>query len=117
MLDLIVIASAITMLLSFPLNFYVMYTKLEEAERYLQFSTFIVLFKHMSQIGLFEGRMRRLFAIALVILIPKVFQWRRLALVEDVKRIPVSLRLWIVVPYLLTLSSIAGMTLSWFLTR
>lgn len=117
MLDLIVIASAITMLLSFPLNFYVMYTKLEEAERYLQFSTFIVLFKHMSQIGLFEGRMRRLFAIALVILIPKVFQWRRLALVEDVKRIPVSLRLWIVVPYLLTLSSIAGMTLSWFLRR
>lgn len=117
MLDVIVIATAITMLLSFPINFYAMYVKLEEAERYLQCSALIVMFKHMSQTGLFEGRMRRLFAIALVILLPKVFQWRRLVLVEDVKRIPISLKLWIVVPYLLTLLSIAGMALSWFLTH
>jgi hypothetical protein len=34
-----------------------------------------------------------------------------------VKRIPRSLKLWIVVPYLLTLSSMAGMALSWFLTN
>lgn len=117
MSESIAIVSGVLMLLCFPINFYVIHTRLEEAEDYLKFSTFIVTFKHRFGVGLFGGKLKRLFAIALVILMPRLFQWRYLVLVEDVKRIPVSLRLWIVVPYLLTLSSIAGMTLSWFLRR
>ncbi|CAD0261434.1 hypothetical protein ACLIMJ_04030 [Pseudomonas veronii] len=110
------IVSGVIMMLSFPISFYSMYTKLEEAESYLRFSTFIVMFKHMFKAGLFEGRMKRLFAVALVILMPAAFQWRRLVLVEDVKAIPIRLKLWMVMPFLLTLFSITGMALSWLLT-
>jgi len=115
--EFIGIVSGVVMLLSFPLNFYVIYTRLEEAEDYLKFSTFVVTFKYRFGVGPLGGKLKRLFAIALVILMPRIFQWRYLVLVEDVKRIPKSLKLWIVVPYLLTLSSMAGMALSWFLTN
>ncbi|QHF42790.1 hypothetical protein PspS35_02905 [Pseudomonas sp. S35] len=108
--------SGVLMLLSFPLNFYVIYTKLEEAEDYLKFSSFIVTFKYRFGVGPFGGKLKRFFVIALVILIPSFFQWRHLVLVEDVKRIPRRLKLWIVVPYLLTMSSFVGMALSWLLT-
>jgi hypothetical protein len=117
MAESIGIGSGVLMLLCFPINFYVIYTRLEQAEDYLKFSTFIVMFKYRFGVGRFGGRLNRLFAIALVILMPQVFQWRYLVLVEDVKRIPMSLKLWIVVPYLLTLSSIAGMALSWLMTQ
>ena len=109
------IGSGILMLLSVPLNCYVIYTKLEKAEDYLKFSSFIVTFKYRFGVGALGGKFRRLFAIALVILMPSLFQWRHLVLVEDVKRIPTRLKLWIVVPYLLTMASFAGMALSWFL--
>ena len=82
------IGSGILMLLSVPLNCYVIYTKLEKAEDYLKFSSFIVTFKYRFGVGALGGKFRRLFAIALVILMPSLFQWRHLVLVEDVKRIP-----------------------------
>lgn len=117
MTDFIVMGSALCLLLCFPISGYVAYTKLEEAERYLQFSTFVVTFKYRFRGGLFGGRLNRLFVIAIVILIPAVFQWRRLVLIEDVKHMPKTLRLWIVFPFLFTLFTILGMTVSWLLTR
>lgn len=108
--------SAIIMMLSFPICIYAIYTKLEKTEEHLKFSSFIVTFKYRFGFGLFGGRLKRLFVIAIVILMPKVFQWRHLVLVEDVRRIPKSLKLWMVIPFLLTISSIVGMAVSWFLT-
>lgn len=109
--------SGVLMLLSFPLNLYVICTKLEEAEDYLKFSSFIVVFKHRFGTDPSGGKLKRFFAITLVLLMPRLFQWRCLVIVEDVKRIPMPLKLWIVVPYLLTMSSFVGMGLSWFLTE
>jgi len=109
--------SAIIMMLSYPICIYAIYTKLEEAEDYLKLSTFIVTVKYRFRFGLFGGKLKRLFVIAIVILIPKVFQWRHLVLTEDVRRMPKRLKLWMVLPFLLTMSSFAGMALSWFLTE
>jgi len=55
--------------------------------------------------------------MATIILIPKVLQWRRLVLVEDVEKIPRHLKYWMVIPTLVTCLSIAGMAISWLLIK
>lgn len=111
-LESIGIYAALIMLLSLPLNFYVMFTKLEAAESYLRYSIYIAMNKHIFRNDTFKGKHQRLFAAATIILMPSVFEWRRLVLAEDVKAIPKKLKLWIVLPSLLTLISAAIMTLS-----
>ncbi|OXS22351.1 hypothetical protein [Pseudomonas rhodesiae] len=116
-LEFIGMMSAIMMMLCYPICIYAIYAKLEEAEEYLKFSTFIVTVKYRFKFGLFGGKLKRLFVIAIVILMPHVFQWRRLVLAEDVKCMPGRLKLWIVIPFLLIVSSFAGMALSWLLAQ
>jgi len=106
------IYAALIMILSLPLNFYVMFTKLEATERYLQCSVYIVMNKQIFRNETLKGKHQRLFAAAAVILMPRVFEWRHLVLAEDVKAIPKKLKLWIVLPSLLTLISAVIMTLS-----
>lgn len=109
------IGSAILLLLSFPLIFFAMYEKLDTAERYVQYSTYLVVHKHIFRNTHFEGRPQRVFAMATIILIPKVLQWRRLVLVEDVEKIPRHLKYWMVIPTLVTCTSFVGMLISWLL--
>ncbi|MBD8191434.1 hypothetical protein IFR35_02995 [Pseudomonas fluorescens] len=108
------IGSVILMLLSFPLIFCAMYKKLDAAEGYVQYSTYLVVQKHIFRNAHFDGRPQRVFAMATIILIPKILQWRRLVLVEDVERIPKHLRYWMVIPTLTACISFAGMFISWF---
>jgi|SRR5450830_9704 hypothetical protein len=111
------ILSAVVMLLSIPLNFHVMFKKLDAAERYLQYSVYLVVHKHIFRNAPFEGRPQRLFAVATIILIPKVLQWRRLVLVEDVEQIPRHLKRWMVIPPLVTCISITGMLVGWLFIK
>ncbi|MBD8089631.1 hypothetical protein IFT48_06505 [Pseudomonas fluorescens] len=112
-LDYFVVGSFALLLLTFPIVFSAMYKKLDEAERYMQYSTFIVGCRHTLRHAHFEGRPQRVFAMATVILIPKVIQWRGMVLVEDVEKIPLHLKCWMVVPTLVTFLSLAGMFISW----
>lgn len=116
-LEFIMLSSCALMLLSFPLIFCAMYKKLDAAERYVQHSPYLVVNKDIFRRAHFEGRPQRLFAMATIILIPKVLQWRRLILVEDVKKIPRHLKYWMVIPTLVPCLSIAGMAISWFLMK
>ncbi|MBA2922071.1 hypothetical protein G9Q84_04050 [Pseudomonas sp. P7] len=100
------------MLLSIPLTFYVMFEKLDAAERYLQYSSFIAGFRHTCRFLPFEGRQSRLFAMATVILIPTVIEWRGMVLVEDVEKIPKNLKYWMVIPSLIALTSFTTMVIS-----
>ena len=112
-LDYFVVGSFALLLLNFPIVFSAMYKKLDEAERYMQYSTFIVGCRYTFRHAHFEGRPQRVFAMATVILIPKVIQWRGMVLVEDVEKIPLHLKCWMVVPTLVTYLSLAGMFISW----
>ncbi|WP_053130985.1 hypothetical protein [Pseudomonas sp. MIACH] len=100
------------MLLSIPVTFYVMFEKLDTAERYLQCSSFIVGFRHTCRFLPFEGRQSRLFAMATVILIPTVIERRGMVLVEDVEKIPKTLKYWMVIPSLIALTSFTTMVIS-----
>lgn len=104
--------SATMMLLSIPVNLCVAFAYLDAVEGYLKYSTFIVIHKYRFSSGIFGGRQQRLFAAAVVILMPKVFERRYLVLAEDVQVIPKSLKLWIVLPALLTFVSIIVMIVS-----
>ncbi|NWC46154.1 hypothetical protein HX788_02170 [Pseudomonas edaphica] len=111
--DYLGMGSLLLMFLSFPLTFCAMYTRLDAAESYLQYSSFIVGCRHTFRNTHFEGRPQRVFSMGLVILIPKVVQWRGMVLVEDVEKIPLHLKCWMVVPTLVTYLSFAGMFISW----
>ena len=111
-LEYIGMCAGAIMLLSFPLIAYVMFKKLEAAERYMQFSAYIVGNRHTFRNTPFDGRPQRVLAMATVILIPRIFQWRRLALVEDVEKIPRTLKYWMVIPSLLLLTSVTTMMIS-----
>ncbi len=102
------------MLLSIPLTFYVMFKKLDAAEFYVQQSDYVIGHRHIFRNAPFEGRHVRVVAMAIVILMPKVLQWRRLVRVEDVEKIPRHLKCWMVIPPLVAVISIIGMTTSWF---
>ncbi|WLH87080.1 hypothetical protein [Pseudomonas sp. FP2338] len=107
--------SLILMMLSIPLTFYVMFKRLDAAEHYVQHSDYVVGCRHIFRNAHFEGRHVRVVAMALIILIPKVFQWRHLVQVEDVEKIPQRLKFWMVMPPLVAVGSIIGMAISWFL--
>ncbi|WP_448651884.1 hypothetical protein ACSHWC_29595 [Pseudomonas fluorescens] len=106
--------SLILTLLSIPLTFYVMFKKLDAAERYVQHREYVVGYRHIFRNAHFEGRHVRVVAMAIIILIPKVFQWRHLIKVEDVEKIPPRLKFWMVMPPLVAVVSILGMAISWF---
>ncbi|NVZ20644.1 hypothetical protein [Pseudomonas costantinii] len=106
--------SLILMLLSIPLTFYVMFKKLDAAERYLQHSDYVAGYRHIFRNAHFEGRQVRVVTMAIIILIPKVLQWRDLVQVEDVEKIPRHLKFWMVMPPLVAVVSIIGMAISWF---
>ena len=109
--------SGAIMLLSLPLNFYVMFDKLDAAEHYLQRSTYIVGTQHTLRRLHFEGRHVRLYVVATVILLPKLFQWRNLIVTEDIEKIPRRLRCWMVIPALITHLSALTMFISWLLIK
>ena len=109
--------SATIMLLSLPLNFYVMFDKLDAAEHYLQYSTYIVWVRHALRSFPLEGRHVRLYIMASVILLPTLFQRRTLVLKEDVKKIPRRLKYWMVIPSLITQLSALTMFISWLLMK
>lgn len=52
----------------------------------MQYSSYIVGCRHTFRNAPFEGRPQRVYAMATVILIPKVIQWRGMVLVEDVEK-------------------------------
>lgn len=107
--------SSVIMLLSIPLTFFVMFKKLDAAERYVEHSDYVILHRRIFRNAPFEGRQVRLFAMAIIILIPKVLQWRRLVRVEDVEKIPRHLKYWMVIPTLMGFTSITVMCISWLL--
>ncbi|QDG57354.1 hypothetical protein [Pseudomonas sp. NIBRBAC000502773] len=113
--EIIGICSLALMLLSFPIVFSVMFKKLDAAERYMQYSSFIVGCRHTFRNAPFEGRPQRVYAMGMVILIPKVIQWRGMVLAEDVEKIPRNLKYWMVIPTVTAYLSAVGMTISWFL--
>ena len=115
--DYLGMGSVILMLLSFPLIFFAMHKKLDAAERYVQYSIYLVVHKRIFRNAHFEGRPQRVFAMATIILIPKILQWKRLVLVEDVEKIPRHLKYWMVIPALATCLSFAGMFLSWLFIK
>lgn len=104
--------SATMMLLSIPVNLCIALAYLEAVEGYLKYSTFIVMHKYRFSNGIFGGRQQRLFAAAIVILMPKLFERKYLVLAEDVQAIPKNLKLWIVLPTLLTFVSVTVMIVS-----
>ncbi|MGR2709539.1 hypothetical protein B7453_09640 [Pseudomonas sp. IB20] len=106
--------SLILMLLSIPLTFYVMFKKLDAAERYVQHSDYVIGHRHTFRNAHFEGRHVRVVAMAIIILIPKVLQWRHLVQVEDVEKIPRHLKFWMVIAPVVAVISIIGMAISWF---
>lgn len=101
-LEYFAVGSFALLLLNFPIVFSAMYKKLDAAERYMQYSSFIVGYRHTFRHAPFEGRPQRVFAMATVILIPKVIQWRGMVLLEDVEKIPRNLKYWMVIPTLFT---------------
>ncbi|KAF2409469.1 hypothetical protein SAMN04490179_1236 [Pseudomonas antarctica] len=111
-LEYIGMCAGAIMLLSFPLIFHVMFKKLDAAEHYMQYSTYIVGNRHTFRNAPFDGRPQRVLAMATVILIPRILQWRRLALVEDVEKIPRPLKYWMVIPSLILLTSVTTMMIS-----
>ena len=113
-LELMMLCSCVLMLLSIPLTFYVMFKKLDAAERYVQHSDYVNGHRHIFRNAPFEGRQVRVVAMAVIILIPKVLQWRNLVRVEAVEKIPRHLKFWMVMPPLVAIISITGMAISWF---
>ncbi|MCU1783856.1 hypothetical protein NTD80_13945 [Pseudomonas sp. 13B_2.1_Bac1] len=111
------VGSFVLLLLSFPLLFSAMYKKLDAAERYMPYSTFIVGCRHTFRHFHFEGRPQRVFAMATVILIPKVIQWRGMVLVEDVQKIPLHLKYWMVIPTLATFLGLIGICITGLLVE
>lgn len=113
-LEYFVLSSGGLLLLSFPIVFFAMFKKLDAAERYMQYSSFIVGCRHTFRHTPFEGRPQRVYAMATLILVPRVIQWRGMVLVEDVEKIPRHLKYWMVVPTFVTCISLLGLTISWF---
>ena len=111
-IEYIGMCAGVILLLSIPLNFYAMFDKLDTAERYMQYSTYIVGFRQTCRNFPFEGRNARLYAMATVILIPKILQRRNYVLVEDVEKIPKKLKYWMVIPSLISLTSWTAMIIS-----
>ncbi|MGA9705126.1 hypothetical protein [Pseudomonas sp.] len=116
-LEYFAVGSCALLLLSFPIVFSAMYKKLDAAERYMQYSTYIVGCRHTFRHFHFEGRPQRVFAMATVILIPKVIQWRGMVLVEDVEKIPRHLKYWMVIPTLVTFLALIGITITGLLVQ
>ena len=116
-LEYFVVGSCLLLLLNFPIVCSAMYKKLDAAERYMQHSSFIVGCRYTFRHTHFEGRPQRVFAMATVILIPKIIQWRGMVLVEDVDKIPRHLKCWMVVPTLFTYLSLTCIAISGFLVR
>ncbi|MCF5665400.1 hypothetical protein GIV47_10545 [Pseudomonas marginalis] len=116
-LEFMMLCSCGLMLLSIPLTFFVMFKKLDAAERYVEHSDYVIVHRRIFRNAPFEGRQVRVFAMAIIILIPKVLQWRRLVRVEDVEKIPRHLKCWMVIPTLVAVISITGMTISWILIK
>lgn len=106
--------AGVAMILSFPLFFCAMFKKLDAAEHYVEGSAYITVHRDIICHAPFDGRPQRLVAMAISILIPKVLQWRHLVQVEDVEKIPLRLKFWMVMPPLVTVVSILGMAISWF---
>lgn len=104
--------AGVLVLLSHPLLFLAMYKKLDAAEGYMQCSSFIVGCRHTFRNAHFEGRPQRVLAMATVILIPTVIEWRGMVLVEDVEKIPRPLKYWMVIPSLIALTSFITMVIS-----
>ncbi|MCU1778349.1 hypothetical protein [Pseudomonas sp. 14P_5.3_Bac1] len=113
-LEYFVLGSCALLLISFPIMFSAMFKKLDAAERYLQYSSYIVGCRHTFRNAPFQGRPQRVYAMATVILIPKVIQWRGMVLVEDVEKIPRHLKYWMVIPTFVTCLSLFGLIISWF---
>lgn len=111
-LEYISMCAGIILLFSFPLSFYVMFMKLDSAEHYMQHSTYISEIRHFFRHYHFDGRFQRLYAMATVILIPKVIERRGMVSVEDVKKIPTRLKYWMVIPSLIALTSLTTMVVS-----
>ncbi|RYF30352.1 MAG: hypothetical protein EOO38_32455 [Cytophagaceae bacterium] len=107
------IGAGAVMILSLPLFFCAMFKKLDAAERYVKNSAYIVVHRDISRHAPFDGRPQRLVAMAIIILVPKIFQWRHLVRVEDVEKIPRHLKCWMVIPVLITFISFSGMCISW----
>ncbi|WP_460950143.1 hypothetical protein AB6N16_22600 [Pseudomonas marginalis] len=104
--------AGLVMILSFPLFFCAMFKKLDAAERYVECSAYIVVHRDIFRHAPFDGRPQRLVAMAIIILMPKVLQWRRLVRVEDVEKIPRHLKYWMVMPTLIGFTSITVMCIS-----
>lgn len=111
------LSSCALLLLSFPFVFSAMFKKLDAAERYMKYSSFIVGCRHTFRHAPFEGRPQRVFAMATVILIPKVIQWRGMVLVDDVAKIPRHLKYWMVIPTLVTCFSLIGIAITGLLIK
>lgn len=107
--------AGLVMILSFPLFFYAMFKRLDAAESYVEYSSYVVVHRDIFRHAPFDGRPQRLVAMAIIILIPKVLQWRRLVRVEDVEKIPRHLKCWMVIPTLIAFTSAAVMCISWLL--
>lgn len=116
-IEYIGICSGAIMLLSFPLIFYAMFKKLDAAERYVDYSAYIIVHKTALRNAPFEGRPSRLVAMALIILVPTLFQWRHLVRVEDVEKIPAHLKYWMVIPTLISFISFISMCISWLFIK
>ena len=116
-LEYFAVGSFALLLLSFPILFSAMYQKLDAAEHCMQYSTYIVGCRHTFRHFLFEGRPLRVFAMATVILIPKIIQWRGMVLVEDVEKIPRNLKYWMVIPTLVTFLAVIGICITGLLVE
>lgn len=92
--------AAIFMILSLPLCFYVMFTKLETAENHFERSALIATNKYMFSKFIFAGRHIRLLFVTLIILLPTLYQSRNLVDPAEVASLPKTIKLWIVIPYL-----------------
>ncbi|MCR4538489.1 hypothetical protein NUV89_08810 [Pseudomonas sp. 18.1.10] len=101
-LEFIGMGAGVVMLLSLPLLYYSMFTKLEAAEGYLPHSVFIVSCKHLFRSWPLDGRPLRLNLMAYVLVMPKVFYWRRLVDLDEVASVPGQLKRWIIIPCAIT---------------
>ncbi|RFD28317.1 hypothetical protein CER19_15770 [Pseudomonas sp. GL93] len=105
--------AGVIMLFSIPLTFCAMFKKLDAAERFVEHSDYVNMHRRIFRNTPFEGRQVRVFAMAIIILMPKVLQWRRLVRVEDVEKIPRHLKYWMVIPTLIAFTSATVMCISW----
>lgn len=96
------IIAGMVMMLCLPLHIYALLTKVEPAERYLTNCVFITNMKRLHAQGIFNGKLVRSFGITYVLILPRVFYWRRLVDLKDLADLPMKLKLWIVVPTLTT---------------